>query len=183
MISSDILGIDFSLSSPAYTLVSATKVSCVVYTNIKRQREFYNPPNFYLTIYPIKQNFTSIYDRMLYFANITSEQIQSVESIYLEDYSFSSVGKVFTIAEITGFVKYQCWLAGKPPKLLSPTAIKKFATGKGNANKELMIDAFQQQTAIDLYEILGINKHRKNKSPISDIVDSFHIAHLGKTLQ
>ena len=34
--------------------------------------------------------------------------------------------------------------------LLPPSVIKKFATDKGNANKDLMLDAFEKDTGVNL---------------------------------
>ena len=61
-----------------------------------------------------------------------------------------------------------------------PTVIKKFATGKGNANKELMYEAFKYEllTPNDLKEQLT-PKAKKIINPISDIVDSYFIAKAG----
>ena len=61
-----------------------------------------------------------------------------------------------------------------------PTTIKKFATGKGNANKEQMYEAFVNDllTPTDLKEQLT-PKANKVISPISDIVDSYFIAKCG----
>ena len=61
-----------------------------------------------------------------------------------------------------------------------PTVIKKFATGKGNANKEQMYEAFVDEllTPTDLKERLT-PKAKKVINPISDIVDSYFIAKCG----
>ena len=65
-------------------------------------------------------------------------------------------------------------------KSYPPTVIKKFATGKGNANKEQMYDAFVGEllTPTDLKERLT-PKAKKVINPISDIVDSYFIAKCG----
>ena len=61
-----------------------------------------------------------------------------------------------------------------------PTVIKKFATGKGNSNKEKMYEAFVDEllTPSDLKEQLT-PKAKKIINPISDIVDSYFIAKAG----
>ena len=58
--------------------------------------------------------------------------------------------------------------------LIAPTAIKKFATGKGNANKELMYESFLKETSRNLQEELVV-KSEKIGNPTSDIVDSYYI--------
>jgi len=79
---------------------------------------------------------------------------------------------VFHIAENLGLLKYKlkidfCW----DYTLLAPSVIKKFATDKGNANKEMMLSAFQGDTGVNLAELFESNA----KSPISDVVDAYFI--------
>ena len=49
---------------------------------------------------------------------------------------------VRSIAENTGLLKHKLYKIKVPTKPVPPTVIKKYATGKGNANKELMYEAF-----------------------------------------
>ena len=60
---------------------------------------------------------------------------------------------------------------------MAPTTIKKFATGKGNANKEKLYDAFVEETGIDIRKTLDISN--KSWNPVSDIVDAYYIAKYG----
>ena len=62
-----------------------------------------------------------------------------------------------------------------------PTVVKKFATGKGNANKELMYESFVDEllTPTDLKELLT-PKAPKVINPISDLVDAYFIAKCGE---
>jgi len=55
-----------------------------------------------------------------------------------------------------------------------PTVVKKYATGKGNATKEKMYEAFLNETFIDLHSI--ISPTTKLGSPTTDIVDAWYIA-------
>jgi hypothetical protein len=57
--------------------------------------------------------------------------------------------------------------------------IKKFGCGKGNANKEAMIEAFELETSIDIREKCGIIN--KSWNPITDIVDAYYICKYGFT--
>ena len=61
---------------------------------------------------------------------------------------------------------------------IPPTVIKKEATGKGNANKELMYETFLAETKIDLQSQLT-PKSTKIVNPVSDIVDSYYICKTG----
>ena len=92
--------------------------------------------------------------------------------IQIEDYSFGSTGRVFHIAENLGLLKYKLKIeCGWDYTLLAPSVIKKFATDKGNANKEMMLHAFQGDTGVNLAELFESSA----KSPISDVVDAYFI--------
>ena len=93
-------------------------------------------------------------------------------TIQIEDYSFGSTGRVFHIAENLGLLKYKLKIeCGWDYMLLAPSVIKKFATDKGNANKELMLGAFQEDTGVNLEVLLDSSV----KSPITDIADAYFI--------
>ena len=93
-------------------------------------------------------------------------------TIQIEDYSFGSTGRVFHIAENLGLLKYKLKIeCGWEYTLIAPSVIKKFATDKGNANKEIMLSAFQGDTGVNLAELFESSA----KSPISDVVDAYFI--------
>jgi Holliday junction resolvasome RuvABC endonuclease subunit len=93
--------------------------------------------------------------------------------VAIEGYAFGAVGRVFQIAENCGLLKYKLWKQGIPYSVPAPTEIKKFATGKGNANKDMMLDSFKEETGVDIRVKLDIIK---GYNPISDIVDAYFIA-------
>ena len=93
-------------------------------------------------------------------------------TIQIEDYSYGSTGRVFHIAENLGLLKYKLKMeCGWNYNLIPPSVIKKFATGKGNANKELMIDAFEKDTGTNLAQVFDTT----SKSPVSDVADAYFI--------
>lgn len=98
----------------------------------------------------------------------------TVKMIVIEDYAFAAKGRVFHIGENTGILKHHLWSNRWSYKVVAPTAIKKFATGKGNAKKDMMIDQFIKDTGVDLPEIIG-TKGIQSDSPTSDIVDAFYV--------
>ena len=57
-----------------------------------------------------------------------------------------------------------------------PSVVKKGATGKGNADKDMMYEAFLKETKIDLKKIFDTDKVG---NPVSDIVDSYYVAKVG----
>src|SRR5690606_25536350 len=94
--------------------------------------------------------------------------------VSLEGYAMGAKGKVFHIGENTGCLKQVIWKNGvryiSPP----PTVVKKFATGKGNANKEKMEEAFFAETSFDIRKAIGQSENTFN--PSSDLIDAYYMA-------
>jgi len=101
-----------------------------------------------------------------------------VQCVYLEDYAFAATGRVFDIAENTGILKHQLRVNKFKFETIAPTVVKKEATGKGNANKELMYETFLAETNVDVKSLLTPNS-TKIVNPVSDIVDSYYICKTG----
>lgn len=106
--------------------------------------------------------------------------IPTSATVYIEDYSFGSKGRVFNLAENCGLLKYKLWERKVDFITVPPTVIKKFATGKGNANKEKMYEAFVNRTGMNLIEI--VTPFKKIENPLTDIVDAYFIALYGEAL-
>jgi crossover junction endodeoxyribonuclease RuvC len=69
----------------------------------------------------------------------------------MEDFSFgSSCAFAREIAGATYMVRHWLWKHDIPYVLVAPTTLKKFATGKGNADKALIIKAVFQRWAHDV---------------------------------
>lgn len=104
-------------------------------------------------------------------------------NVGIEGYAFGAKGQVFNIGENTGVLKHFLSREDVQPAIHAPSAIKKFATGKGNANKELMYEAFLAETGDNLMSKFGIKKDAKKiPGPITDIVDAYYIAKLQSTM-
>ena len=97
-----------------------------------------------------------------------------VEHIALEGYAFGAKGMVFQIGECTGQLKNKLWQDVHTWETVAPTELKKWATGKGTASKELMHTQFLKETGFDLQKLLTPNK-KMGTSPVSDIVDSYFL--------
>ncbi len=93
----------------------------------------------------------------------------------IEGYSFSSGGSsLFQIGEMIGVVRYKIMQAGKLinhlPVTIPPTALKKFATGRGNADKSLMVLAASK----DPWNFEYMNKG----NPDDNVIDAFWLAQM-----
>lgn len=92
----------------------------------------------------------------------------------LEGYAMGARGMVFNIGENTGILKYKLYKENIAFEVIAPTRVKKLATGKGNADKNIMYNTFLQDTGINLRQALDYTK-TEISSPIGDIVDSYYI--------
>lgn len=102
--------------------------------------------------------------------------------IGIEGYSYSSATtNIIDIAETVGILKYVLaeWLGAGRIHTFAPSEIKKFATGKGNANKVAMYEKFLEQE-LALAEFLKkekmIEEYKNILSPFDDLIDAYYIA-------
>jgi hypothetical protein len=100
--------------------------------------------------------------------------VEKPERLTLEGYAMGAKGLVFHIGENTGQLKQVLWKMRIPFDVPAPSAIKKFATGKGNANKEKMEEAFLAETGFDMRPVLLQSK--LSFTPSADIIDSYYMA-------
>lgn len=175
-----IAGLDYSMTSPAicfyndadgdlkfsncrtYFLTETKKYSIIVKNMVGKYFEYQDEMSRYDTI-----------------SNFFLERIleREVDKVFIEGYSMGSKGRVFHIAENTGILKYRLWRYGVQFESVPPTVVKKFATGKGNADKELMQSAFTKENNIDVKFEFGMTQKQWN--PSSDIIDSYWICKYG----
>jgi Holliday junction resolvasome RuvABC endonuclease subunit len=78
------------------------------------------------------------------FLDWISRQIEirsdDADLVALEGYSYGSRGRaIFQIGEMGGIVRWNLWSRGIPFAEIPPSSLKKYATGKGNANKDVVI--------------------------------------------
>lgn len=184
MAKSILAGIDFSMTCPSACVHSAEKdndefsfknCSFFFLTAVKKYaRDFCGQQisGFYFD----KDDFIQEIERYDEIAGLFVDWLDAVNctEVALEGYAFGAKGRVFHIGECTGLLKYQLWQSGRILSVYEPTVIKKFATGKGNAKKDQMYEAFVKETDVDLKAQLNFESS-KIVSPISDLVDSYFI--------
>lgn len=169
-----VVGIDYSITSPGLCIAKKEKFSFKAcqfhYLNKKdisaRNIHHHEYPSYNLDI----ERYSLISDWVI-------SQIGDLKDdcvVYLEGYAFSARGLVFNIGENGGMLKYKLWYNGIPFFITPPSTIKKFATGKGNASKEMMYESFLKETKCDLWD-----KSKKLNSPATDIIDSYFICKYG----
>ena len=191
MLLKKIAGIDYSLTSPAICVYKEEEDDgffnfdgCMLYylSNNKRQQQLAagcGVSNIIAEPYPEWDCEEERHEKLSTWAYLC---IQGCDEVFIEGYAFATAAQagVRSIAENTGLLKHKMWKNKVPFKSFPPTVIKKFATGKGNANKEVMYEAFVDEllTPTDLKELLT-PKATKVRNPVSDLVDAYFIAKCG----
>lgn len=171
-----LIGIDYSLSCPS-VCVSNTKNfnECFFYFLHDNQKHTGQALNIlgdqhdeYLSDQQRYENIAS------WVLNILTPFNKDEVYILIEDYAFAAKGRVFNLAENCGLLKYMLYKNGYKFSTVAPSVIKKYATGKGNANKEAMWLAFYELTEVDLISVYG-PVSRRLTSPVTDIIDSYYL--------
>lgn len=177
-----IIGIDYSMSCPAIAIhVGDTWdfSNCTFHFLTAVKRHVINTKNIKSTLYQQKE-WLSNEERFDYISSWAINLIETVQDpkLYVEDYAYAAKGVVFHIGECMGILKHKVW-SNYPNNLLtpiSPSTIKKFATGKGNANKLAMYENFIKETQFDISAIIDC---KEGESPMSDVIDAYYIAKYG----
>ena len=184
-----IAGIDYSLTSPAICVYKEDEDggyfdfdSCMLHylSHTERQQQLAagcGISNLKVESYPEWKTAEERHEKL---ASWAYRIVQGCEEVYLEGYAYGVTSNRAPIYENTAILKHRMWKNKVSFTMYPPTVIKKFATGKGNANKEVMYDAFVGEllTPTDLKERLT-PKATKVKNPISDLVDAYFIAKCG----
>ena len=185
-----IAGIDYSLTSPAICVWKETNVNrhfnfsvCDVHYLETAQR-LRRPPifgllkNLYPEIYPEWKTEEQRHDLLSEWAMRCTQDCV----VFIEGYAFATSGKshVRSVAENSGLLKHKMHKIKQPFSSIPPTVIKKFATDRGNANKDIVHEFFikEPDAPSNLKTILR-PKSTKLTSPITDIVDSYWICKYG----
>lgn len=184
-----VYGIDYSLTTPAMCMMNAAAPSyddAAYYFLTDTKKYARKVENIYGAMHC---KYTSETER---YYNIGTNIIQPILlvkaqdqydiKVYLEGYSMGSKGKVFHMAENVGFLKALLWINEIDVIEVPPTTLKKETTGKGNADKDKMYEAWLAEGNPDLQDLLGSVKGPA-KSPVSDIVDAHFLAKYGVKIE
>mgnify|MGYP001483639356 FL=1 len=175
-----IIGIDYSLTSPAICVTKDFKFENSQFYYLTNKKKYIGPMSKNIFGFEHQEYNTPIHR----FSQISDwafdtikETIHTPQKVFIEGYSFGSKGQaVFQIAENCGILKYRLQQMGIDYETIVPSVVKKGATGKGNADKDLMYESFSKETNTDLKKMFDV---QKIGNPVSDIVDSFYIAKVG----
>lgn len=174
-----IVGIDPSINS---TGVCVRKNNKIIYYNIvgkvtKKMKEF-NHPNIYIIEYtksPTKDldyigkeqsKTNNIYNICIEIGNILD--IYKPSKVIMEGVAYSSNGSVIDLAGLNYAIRMICRSRNIPIEIISPTTVKKFAVANGQAEKDIMINAWKR---------LDSNISDINNIKIDDLADAYFLAH------
>ena len=182
-----IAGIDYSLTSPAICVWKSINDGifnfdgCDLYYLEKPKRRgptSHGILNLHVEPYPEWETEEERHELLSTWAM----EIVNGSEVYIEGYAFATSGKshVRSVAENTGLLKHKMHKVKQPFTSVPPSVIKKYATGKGNANKDLMYEAFTDEllTPSDLKDKLT-PKAKKLTNPVTDLVDAYFISKWG----
>jgi crossover junction endodeoxyribonuclease RuvC len=143
----NILGIDASLTGTGVVLLS---------DNVKDHRRIESKNTGVKRLIEIEDILKNIVDAV------------PIDLVVIEDYAYSKGNQAHQVGELGGvirrmlFKKMQKWI------VVAPSQVKKFATGKGNANKDLVL--------MNVYKKWGV------EFSSSDEADAFVLAKIGQAL-
>ena len=172
-----VAGIDYSLNGPCICVYQGdgdfTFKQCSFYflTNTKSLAQVYSY-RFYGELF---NEFNHECQRYNSISDWAVDKVIGCDFVGLEGYAYGASGRaIFQIAENCGLLKYKLWEASIAVDVIPPTKVKKDATGKGNADKRKMVDAFMLDTGVDLQKLIT-PKRASIGSPVSDIADAYFI--------
>ena len=169
-----IIGIDYSLTSPAVCINNGA----LMFFYLTNKKKWIGQQSEDIIGYEHK-DWTAPIQRFTYISDFVFDLLfkENNPEIFIEGYSFGSKGQgLFQIAENCGILKYRLLEKGYSYNTIVPSVVKKGATGKGNADKDKMYEAFVKDTKIDLKKLFDTEKVG---NPISEIVDSYYIQKVG----
>ena len=179
------IGLDYSLSSPSCCIGDSDDIrDCFVFCYAQTKKMLPLADFIKMKYYPEWQ---SAEERHYKLAKDIFDFIEEFNTgpkeVFIEGYAFGANGKVFNIAEATSVIKQMLYHAGYKIHLIEPNVNKKLATGKGNANKFGMLDAFNAKhqgfELIKCFDGISSITDKKIPAPITDIIDAYWLCQYG----
>ena len=203
------VGIDLSLNSTGMVICKNNNYEFFSFVNGDFDKEFKNKHGRVLSEFKTHKEISQFVNVFNYtrYLNVEDYQISEYNKIYdadkvtdlivskipdnsiiaIEGFSYASKSRSFIdIISYASVLRYKIFKKFKKLLVFSPSEIKKFATGKGNADKFKMFDAILNENIQHPYfEYLENNADSlvtktKIKKPIDDINDAYFVCQLLK---
>jgi hypothetical protein len=169
-----LIGIDYSITCPCLCLFDERKSfkfdNCFFYylTNTKKYADKI-APNITGESF---QEYVQDVDRFDTISEWATNLCIGAADVGMEGYAYGAKGRVFNLAENMGLLKYKLYKHAIPVTIVEPAKVKKCATGKGNADKQVMYDTFSKETNTDLKSVFG---QKTLSNPVTDVIDSYYV--------
>ena len=169
-----LIGIDYSITCPCLCLFDERKTfkfeNCFFYylTNTKKYADKI-APNITGESF---QEYVQDVDRFDTISEWATNLCIGAADVGMEGYAYGAKGRVFNLAENMGLLKYKLYKHAIPVTIVEPSKVKKCATGKGNADKQVMYDTFSKETNTDLKSVFD---QKTLSNPVTDVIDSYYV--------
>jgi hypothetical protein len=189
-----IVSFDYSMTCPCMCILADDKSfsnSLFYLLSSSKKDVFARKSNIHIEQHELWAFDIERYDKIAsyFIRSLESNKIfEHVGQYFIEGYSMGSKGRVFAIAENTAVLKHKLYQKNVIPVEVSPMSIKKYATGKGTADKDKMYESFINAGNPNLMNMfnakfgVGTKFSAKVGSPVSDIVDSYYLALYGANM-
>lgn len=179
-----IVGVDYSITSPGIAIFDTQKGlieprKCNLYFFDTKPSKYEQKIS---TVHPLP--YPTSYEHNIERYDILAQRVINLVqhlpvrevAFVMEDYALGAKGKVFNLAENMGILKYVLHKGGYKFTTVTPTELKQFATGKGNATKEMMAESFlREDPSLDIYRKMGLKAQYKSTF-VPDLVDAYFLA-------
>jgi hypothetical protein len=169
-----LIGIDYSITCPCLCLFDERKEfkfnNCFFYylTNTKKYADKI-APNITGESF---QEYVQDVDRFDTISQWAVNLCIGAADVGMEGYAYGAKGRVFNLAENMGLLKYKLYKHAIPVTIIEPAKVKKCATGKGNADKQVMYETFSKETNTNL---LSVFNQKTLSNPVTDVIDSYYV--------
>ncbi len=185
-----LLGIDYSVQSPAICVHFEEQIHFYFFPQRKREIKFSETgDNWTLKALPyIKEKEWKSrehrYDELSeIFMSVVNSYRDDLDKVGIEGYSLNSRGRAISIAcEAGAVLRHKLYQNDYNVIEYAPTEIKKKFTGRGNAGKHDMYNSFLGDKNIESFNPydeleLKYDVYTDIKKPVEDIVDAYAIVH------
>jgi hypothetical protein len=169
-----LIGIDYSITCPCLCLFDERRAfkfdNCFFYylTNTKKYADKI-APNITGESF---QEYVQDVDRFDTISEWATNLCIGAADVGMEGYAYGAKGRVFNLAENMGLLKYKLYKHAIPVTIVEPAKVKKCATGKGNADKQVMYETFSKETNTDLKSMFN---QKTLSNPVTDVIDSYYV--------
>ena len=172
-----IIGIDYSINGPSICVLGPSFKESLFYYGSTKKKSVFTHKNFHGHLFgkDYVNNITRYESLAKWAISAILPCVAGTPKIAIEGYAFgASAGLIANIAENGGMLKYLLYKEwGVTPEIVSPSQLKKWWTGKGNAKKEDMAQALLEREGVDIRLEMMLDAF---DSPVSDVVDSYALA-------